>query len=247
MIKTWHFAVILMLLAGGCSEKDSTSEKLNQAVTHARNGNWELAAKNADSVAEEHPGTTAPMLLQALAYEKQGDLIKAVDLARQCVHAAPDDFTSLYTLGRLYSLDQKRQGDAFATLEKALLKKPEDTNTLILLCNLGIMRQEPNTDKYLNLLKQKPEFSTSRQLYFLLGMRQAEKRNFTAAKRFMMDALNKCGGVKDPDFIYEIACCFDRCRFPINETRKFYQLYIKSRGSKNPEKLLAARKRLRQL
>ncbi|MBR7130470.1 MAG: hypothetical protein IKC82_00565 [Lentisphaeria bacterium] len=247
-----HFRFYSTLLTAGvilcgCSDSNTAAEKLNHAVNQARNGNWQLAGKYAQDVALVSEKASAPLILSALAYEKDGEYNKALDLARQAVNASPDDFTALYTLGRLYSHDHQRHSEAFTTLEEALIRKPGDTNTLILLCNLGVIRQEPNTDKYLNLLKQKPEFATSLELHFLLGMRQAEKRNIEAAKRFMLAALNKCGGMKKPDIIYDIANCFDRCRFPASESRKFYNLYVRARGKKDPAKVIAAKKRLRQL
>ena len=152
-----------------------------------------------------------------------------------------------YTYGRLCSQNPRRRAEAFTVLENALILKPGDTDTLVLLCSIGMERNEPNTDQYLNLLKHDPKFERSARLYYLLGVRQAEKRNLDAAKRFMMDALGKCGGAKDPDFIYHVAHCFDRNRFPSVEVKKFYNLFLRSRGNKNPEYILNAKKRLRQL
>ncbi len=236
------------LIITGCSNNDSTTEKLNKAVNQAKHGNWQSAAATAEELSTAHPQAVSPMILRALAYEKSGELAKAIDLARKCVNAAPKDFTAHYTLGRLYSLDPKRQADAFAVLEKALTLKPEDTDTLILLSTIGIKRNEPNTDQYLNLLKHKPEFDRSAPLYYMLGLRQAEKRNFDASKRFMMDALSKCGGAKDPSLVYRIALCFDRCKFPAAEVKKFYNLFIRMNGVyKNPADVASARQRLRQL
>ena len=231
----------------GCDNKNATNDRLNNAINQAQQGNWNTAGKEAAELSAALPNATAPMLLRALAYEKQGDLAKAIDLARQCVTNSPKDFTSHYTLGRLYSLDPKRDAEAFTVLEKAHSLKPDDTDTLVLLCNIGIKRHEPNTDKYLNLLMHKPEFSNSAQLYYMLGVRQAEKRNVMAAQRFMMNALNKSGNANNPDLIYRIALCFDQNKFPPKEIKKFYNLFLRSKGVKNKADIANARKRLRQL
>ncbi len=236
-----------LLLFTGCQENNSTDEKLNKAVNSANTGNWDNAASIADEVSAMYPQAVAPMLLRALAYEKQGDIAKAIDLARKAAAAEPKDFSVQYTYGRLCSQNPRRRAEAFTVLENALILKPGDTDTLVLLCSIGMERNEPNTDQYLNLLKHDPKFERSARLYYMLGVRQAEKRNLDAAKRFMMDALGKCGGAKDPDFIYHVAHCFDRNRFPSVEVKKFYNLFLRSRGNKNPEYILNAKKRLRQL
>jgi tetratricopeptide (TPR) repeat protein len=188
-----------------------------------------------------------PMLILALAFEKRGELDKAIDLARQAADAAPKDFTAQYTYGRLCASTPRRQAEAYTVLENALKLKADDTNTLVLLCSIGIQRNEPSTDQYLNLLTHKPDFSRSAELYFMLGSRQAQKGNRDAAKRFMLDALNKCGGNRNPDFHYHIARCFDRNRFPANEIKQRYNLYLRIPGKKNPEYIADAGKRLRQL
>ncbi len=237
----------IVLLVAGCQDNSSTDEKLNQAFNHARYGDWKSAEKIAAEISETYPQAVQPMLILALAFEKRGELDKAIDLARQAADAAPKDFTAQYTYGRLCASTPRRQAEAYTVLENALKLKAEDTNTLVLLCSIGIQRNEPSTDQYLNLLTHKPDFSRSAELYFMLGSRQAQKGNRDAAKRFMLDALNKCGGNRNPDFHYHIARCFDRNRFPANEIKQRYNLYLRIPGKKNPEYIADAGKRLRQL
>lgn len=243
------FSAILpaIIMISGCQDNSNTDEKLNQAFNHARSGDWKSAAKIAAEISEKYPQAVQPMLIQALAFEKNGELDKAIDLARHAADAAPKDFTAQYTYGRLCSLTPRRQAEAFSVLENALKLKPEDANTLVLLCSIGINRNEPSTDQYLNLLTHNQAFSRSAELYFMLGARQAQKGNRDASKRFMMDALNKCGGSRNPNFYYHIAKCFDRNRFPLNEVKNRYAFYLRIRGKKNPEYVAAAGKRLLQL
>ena len=235
------------LIMFGCSDDSSANKQLAEAVTKAKQGNWESAENIAENLSEQYPKSPAPMLLRSLAFEKNGDLVKATDIARKCTEITPDDFTAQYTLGRLYSRDPQRHAEAFSTLERALALKPGDPDTLILLCNLGIIRKEPVTDKYLNLLKQNPGFSKSAELNFMLGYRQAEQRNYEASKRFMMEALNYSGGIGNHDFIYSIAHCFDQHNFPKKTTVQFYRLYIQAAGQKDQAKVNMVKKRLQQL
>ena len=243
------FSVILpvLIFISGCQENNSTDEKLYKAVTSANAGDWDTAAAIADDVSAIYQKAAFPIMLRALAYEKQGDIAKAIDLARKAANAEQKDFTVQYTYGRLCAQNPRRRAEAFTVLENALILKPGDTDTLVLLCTIGMERNEPNTDQYLNLLKHDPQFDRSAQLYYMLGVRQAEKRNLDAAKRFMMDALGKCGGAKDPNFIYHVAHCFDRNRFPSVEVKKFYNLFLRAKGNKDQQYVLNANKRLRQL
>ena len=63
----------------------------------------------------------------------------------------------------------------------------------------------------------------------------------------MMNALNKSGNANNPDLIYRIALCFDQNKFPPKEIKKFYNLFLRSKGVKNKADIANARKRLRQL
>ena len=247
LIRLFSAILPLMIIFSGCQDNNSTDEKLNQAFNHARNGDWKSAEKIAAEISEAYPQAIQPMLIQALAYEQKGELDKAIDLARHAADAATKDFTAQYTYGRLCASVPLRQAEAFSVLENALKLNPEDTNTLVLLCSIGVQRNEPSTDKYLSLLTHIPEYSNSPVLYFLIGTRHAQKGNRNAAKRVMLEVLNKYGGSRNSDYYYHIARCFDRNRFPVEEVKSRYTFYLRLRGRKTPEYIAAAGKRLQQL
>lgn len=212
---------LTVLFFCGCTESDSADRKMKSAFSQAQQGNWSEASSNAAELAAEYPGAVAPQLLQALAYEKNGDLAKATDLARQCAVNAPGDFTAQYTLGRLYSLDPHRQTEAFSALEQALQLCPGDTNTLVLLCNIGVTGNYPETEKYLNYLKNTQAFQNSADVYFMLGMWYAGKKKFPAAKVAMRQAYNRC---KTVEFVQQIIDCLTYYHAPREDIAIFNQI-----------------------
>ena len=181
-------AMTAMLLLCSCSDRDSADKKLNQAVKQARQGEWESVQKSASDLAVDYPKTSAPLLLQALAYEKSGDMFKAIDLATQCAKADPENFTVLYTLGRLYSQDAQRSAEAFTILEHALELKPDDRNTLILLCNLGVTRNEPNTGKYIDMLMKQSDRESFARIGYLKALFLGNNGKISEAVNYMFEA-----------------------------------------------------------
>ena len=192
----------------GCSD-DSSDEELNRAVSLAKAGNWQESAKIANETAGASSGA-APMLLQALAFEKSGELDKAIDLAQQCAEQHPNDFTVLYTLGRLYSLDPKRQDKALSTLEKAV-KLRENVNALILLCNIGIKSNDPNVIKYLQQLIRRTDLQEKERgkAYYLLGIQQ-KKANRLSEYHSAMENARKISEKHNPELLFYIADFYEQ-------------------------------------
>ena len=230
----------------GCSESSSSNEKMTQAVHQAKRGNWQSAENTAAELSAKSPKAVTPMLLMALAYEKRGDLDKALDLARQCAAAAPDDFTAQYTFGRLSAGNPLRYSESFAILEKALTLRPGDSDTLVLLCNLGMQLKHPNTDRYLAQLNEKEEFQRSAQFNYQLGWRQAEKKNGKAAVEYLWRAV-RLGGLQNPELPLNAARCIDSNGLSRKDAVKFYNLFIEHPAKKDPEKLKEAETRVRVL
>ena len=231
-------AALCVLILCGCSDSKSVDKQLNQAVSLAKQNKWQEVADKAAELSKEYPQTVAPKLLQVLAYEKAGEMIKAVDLARQCVKMAPNDFTARYTLGRLYAADPNRQADAFTELEKAHSLNPKHNETLVLLCNLGIVRNEPNTGKYINTLQQNLYPAAGRILFFK-GLHAAANGKITEAVNCIYSAAYK--SQKDPLLILEAARFIDNLGTEPRKAKNLYSMFISiySKESAPDQELLA--------
>ena len=232
-----------------CSNRDSADEKLNQAVNQAKQGSWQEAGKKAAALSTAHPNTTAPLLLQALAYEKAGDMDKAIDLAIKCAKMTQDDFTCLYTLGRLYSMDNQRSGEAFTILEHALALKPADRNTLTILCNLGVKRNEPNTGKYLDQLIQQSDRDTIGNICYLKALYLENNGKISDAVNSMFESAKYSRN--DPALILNAARFIDRQGREYRlKARNLYMIFIsihQRSASPDPELLREAKSRIQKL
>lgn len=252
-MKSLYFSAAFLsslLIFSGCSDSTSTDEKLTQAVTNARQNNWTEVKKISAEVSESNPGTIAPMLLTALAYEKEGDMAKAIDLANQCVKNSPQDFTANYTLGRLYSMDIKRHTEAFSILEKALKLSPGDTNTLILLCNLGVQRNEQATGKYLDQLLAQKKLSRveTGKIHYQKALFLANNDNISDACSSMIQAA-ACSG-KNPELILQAARFIDNSGVNRRNAKLLYNSFIqfcKKQNDCDPAKIAEAEARMAKL
>ncbi len=235
----------------GCSEEKSENEQMTHAISLAKNGNWQEAGEIADNLTGNSSTSVAPKLLQIVAYEKSGELDKAADLALQCAKNNPRDFTSQYLLGRLYAMDSKRDGEAFEVLERALQLRPGDINTLILLCNLGVRRNEPNTGKYLEELVTKTKLSNAElaKAYYMRGLYLYKNGDTAMAFSSMDQARNLCRR-DNPELLLQIARFVDNAGDRGNEAGYIYRLFIILYGktpNPDPAKLQEARLREQQL
>jgi len=233
-----------VLFLCGCSNSDSAGKQLNQAVSFAKQSNWQKAVGIAVKLSEDHPQIAAPKLLQVLAYEKSGEHAKAVDLARQCVKNFPDDFTARYTLGRLYAADPDRQADAFTELEKAHSLNPRNSETLVLLCNLGIVRNEPNTGEYIDKL-QKSSYPEKGKVLFLKGLHAAAKGDTDSAVNYVYTAAFK--SKKHPLLILEAARFIDRTGSSPRKAGNLYSIFVSIYSkTQSPDADLLSEARTRQ-
>ncbi len=231
----------------GCMEKKSDTDKMSQAISLAKQGNWKAAGESMQEISQKNPDALPPILLQAIAYEKTGDFDKALDLARQAAANKPDDFIAQYTFGRLSSKIPMRRSEAFSILEKAHSLKNNDSDTLILLCNLGTLLKHPRTVIYLNRLRQMPKYVTSPALYYQYGLYYAARNNGNQAIAFMRHAARR-GGIKNPELILNAARCIDRNNFSAGEALNLYRFFVNVPTSKKyPALLKEAKKRIAAL
>ncbi len=242
---------VATVLTGCSSEEDSGNEQMTRAISLAKNGNWREAGQIADKLSADIPGAIAPILFQIVAYEKAGELDKATDLALQCARNNPKDFTAQYLLGRLYAMDSKRDGEAFEILERALQLRPGDLNTLILLCNLGVKRNEPNTRGYLEQLVTKTKLSNAElaNAYYMQGL-YLYKNGESALAFSCMDRARELCRRDNPELLLQIARFADNDGNRSNEAGYIYRHFIILYGNTpnpDPDKLQEARLREQQL
>ena len=234
----------------GCSE-DSSDDQLIAAVNLAKQGKWQETAAVADKAAETYPESAAPMLLQALAYEKAGEIGKAIDMAQRCVEKNPEDFTALYTLGRLYSLDPKRQDKAYTVLEKAISLRKGDVNTLILLGNIGMKNNEPTVRIHLEQLVRRTDLSDQEKAkaYYMLGICLDKENKKNDAVKAMRNAERFCKE-KNPELLFYIAGFYaknigDHYK-AVSLYKRFINRYPKIQGFK-PELIQEAEDNIKRL
>ncbi len=244
MKKITLFALVLAGAAGltGCSGEKNIDQKMSEAVAQAKQNKWQNAAKMASEMSAAVPNAASPVLLQAIAYEKSGEYDKALDLARQCAAANPENFTCVYTFGRLSAADKKRRSEAFVILEKALQLNPGDRDTLVLLCNLGTMLNHPRVLQYLGELHRHKEFASSATLYYQYGFVFAMRRDKDRALLFLRHAVKNSGS--NPDLILYAARCIDRFNLSKEQALAMYRLYLKHPGKKNAAAVAEAAKRV---
>ena len=225
----------LPLCFTGCSGEEDMNAKMAEAAIQAKQGDWKNAGENAAVVAEAKPDEVAPKLLQVLAYEKAGSDDKALDLARQCVEIAPEDFTARYTLGRLAAKNPMRRSEAFAILERALELKSEDRNTLVLLCNLGTELNHPRVIKYLHQLRQTKEFAASPVLYYHFGCYFIQTKNYVQAEKWLHSAVKMGIRSKDWNVVLNSTRRLDQTGYFPQKVRNWYVLYRNVSGNRGAE------------
>lgn len=234
-----------VLTFAGCSGEKNTDRQMSAAFAQAKQGKWSNAGKSAAEISAVSPDAAAPLLLQAIVYEKNGEYDKALDLARQCAANNPENFTCVYTFGRLSAADKMRRSEAFTILEKALQLNPGDRDTLVLLCNLGIMLNHPRLLQYLGQLRNNREFVSSATLYYQYGLALAMRGKKSEALLFLNHAV-KSGG-NNPDFILNAARCIDRFNLSRGKAVEMYRLYLKNPAKKSAAAVDEAKTRIARL
>lgn len=231
------FAVftLLALLLSGCGD-GSPEQAMNKAIAFARNNEWDKAAKIADRLAKQNPSLAEVHVLRAVTSERTGDRQTALDAARRAVEINPDNFVTLYTLARLYAADPARSSEANARLMKAWLKRKDDVQVKILLCNVAMDSNSPRAQLYLNNLARVPKYSNAAVLYNQYGVLHARKKNYKNALRYFHLARQK--GKNDPDILLNSArfhdSCYVRKQLPAlirkADVIRLYQRYLDSAG-----------------
>ncbi len=237
---------MLCLFPAGCGN-NTADGCLAKASERVANGDWNGALKLARRAVELEPDNVAALLFRATASEKCDERDRALDSALQAVKINPESFAAQYTLGRLYSADPARYADAMNALEQAFRLKPDDVDTLILLCNVSVSMRARQAVRYLQMLKRRPEFAKNPALDNQLGVALVRAGNFNAAKQAFMDA---CRNSKNnPDMVYNMGTFLYRYTASKANARGFYNFFLRLTAGK-PEYAAARARveaRLRQL
>ena len=237
--------ILLGTLLSGCG--DGTPEQaMNKAVAFARNNEWGKAAKIADRLAKQNPSLAEAHVLRAVTSERSGDRQTALDAARRAVEIDPDNFVTLYTLARLYAADPARSSEANARLMKAWLKRKDDVQIKVLLCNVAMESGSPKAQFYLNNLAKIPKFSNSAVLYNQYGVLHARRKNYRHALLYFQAARKK--EKNNPDILLNSARFHDSCyvkkqlssHIKKTDVIRLYQRYLDSAGKDASGKVEAA-------
>ncbi|MBE6391332.1 MAG: tetratricopeptide repeat protein [Lentisphaerae bacterium] len=235
----------LLILCCGCGKKESDNTKLNNAVKEFANGDFARAESLINEVLKNNPDNSSARLLQALKYEKDGDLDKALDIASAVSAEYPDSFAALYTKGRLQAQRPLHRRNAYETLTEANLREPSNVSTLILLCNLGTELKYKNVLQHINQLKKHPEYAKNNILNYQLGkclLLHGKRQEALAA---LKSAVN---GLSDFGLLFNIARTIDSNNLDRKYAVRLYTIYsATSAGRRNPAAREYARLRIRTL
>lgn len=221
------FLLCGLLFFCGCGDSQNSNQKLQRAAEHAERNDWQQAQEVTAGVLKKSPKNSNAQLLMALCLEKNGSLEEAADLARQAAKVRRSDFAALYTAARLTYRATPARRETFDELEKALMLRPDDLNTLILLCNCGTTISHPRVIKYLQkLAKLNPPDPAL--LEFQLGAYYAaKKQHFQALGHFKSAIQQK---PESAELHYAAATHLDRAGS--HAAANFYRSFIHHPGNK---------------
>ena len=243
-MKLGIIAAAALLLVCGCGKRVSDNVRLNNAVSEIKKGEWGNAEKQLEAVLKKNPDNCSARLLQALKYEKDGALDKAVDMASAVASEYPDSFAALYTRGRLLAKIPLQRRKAYETLNDAHLRNPADISTLILLCNLGTELKYKNVLQFINLLKSKPEYAKNNVLNYQLGKCLLLHGKRTEALAAFKSAVSN---LSDFTLLFNIARTVDLSNLDREYARNLYRIYLAVGGNSSPGCRNYASQRFRSL
>lgn len=219
-------ALLLSLCGCGPSTPD---ECLRQGSLRIMEGKYRSARKLALKAEELEPDSQRVLIFKAIASEKCGDYDVAVDSASRAVKLNSGNFIAQYTLGRLYAADPARSSEALRALLIALRLKPNDTSTLVLLCNLAVDNRAGYAINYLRLLSRAPEYAGSYAIANQCGVNYCQRRNYRDSRNYLLRAYD-LNGKKDPAVLLNLGRFFD-CYVPAPKVAvNFYQEFLKAAG-----------------
>lgn len=241
------FALLSSCLFGLCSCSKSPEESLSAAVLAAERNQWKDCRKHVEKALSGYPDHIGALLLRAVACEQLGDYEHAIDSAERAVKLNPESFAALYTLGRIYSTSELRRNDAVSPLLRAYNLKPQDTGTLILLCNAMSDINPRQAPAFLKLLEKKSDPKNQAAICNQFAVAYAKQGQLILAQQMFNRAY--AAAPSDLDIMFNAARFYDRYNSVPPVARKLY-LEFRNRASGQPgraEQLAEADRRIAEL
>lgn len=222
------FAAILLFAgcSGSANDADTLLQMSAKAAQNGKNSDALMLAKEACMVS---PDNVEALLMRSIMAERCNDRPLALDSALQALKRAPNNFASLYTLGRLYAENKNTAAEAMGYLEKALNLMPEDINTLTLLANVAVVLKSEKALDYLlkleaidsELIKTFEGQTLKGHAYAIRGDNRKATIAFVMADRLGKNILS--------NYNYAVAgdCLYNKPAFAVPK----YQLFLKQTAS----------------
>lgn len=235
------------LLLSSCGGP-TAEERLKEAETALRDGDFQLAAQQAERAAKFDSLRTDALVLSGVANALASKNSDAVETLQRAWQTAPDHFYAAYFHG--WSLARMhRYGDALAPLEKAVELRPDHTEARILLSRCCLEQNLPTGIEHLRELAGRPAFASAERrsvlfndTAYLLAMAD-RPRDAEAAfdQALQIDPTN-------PRILQNKAILYDRHLNQPRTARRYYIRAIAAYQKLNEEgDQSAIRQRLRQL
>ena len=197
-------AVCAAFTLTACGPGQTADERMQNSMTAAKAGNWELALDEARKAVKKDSDNTLANVLLAIALENNSHPEEALKAAKKAAENGKSCFIAQYTLGRLCCRQQK-YADSIEPLTLALKLRPDDANTIILLARAKTRMN--NFEEAINLytgLLEFPEFGNSATLYNEIGVLHVRKNDPIAASADFQRAFLKDGESPIPHLNYAI-------------------------------------------
>lgn len=224
------FAVLMFIVIAGCSGSANNVHTLLQmsakAAQSGKNSDALMLAKEACMVS---PDNVEALLMRALMAERCNDKQLALDSALQALKRAPNQFVTLYTVGRLYAENKNTAAEAMGYLEKAHNLVPDDINTLVLLANLSVAVKSEKSLEYIRkieaadseLINSYEGKTLMGHAYAICGDKQKATISFGMADRFGKNILSNY------NYAVAIDCLYNKPSLALQK----YQLFIRQSAS----------------
>ncbi|MDD5698449.1 MAG: tetratricopeptide repeat protein [Victivallaceae bacterium] len=234
-----------LLTLSGCGKARAlpTSALLDQAFQDAGRGEWEKALDNLEIITARDPDNCTALIFKAIACDGCGKADLALNAARRAAKNAPNDFRAQYTLGRLYAKDPQKMQDAITPLLRALQRRPDDGNTLLLLGRCAATLKLDSAVKYYRSLAANRHYRNCAELWNEMGLYYAERGQNRQAAACFVKAYK--AAPSRPLIVLNFATFIDQYAGEQQRSLPFYKQYLRlavpSPGSETRRKRVEAR------
>ena len=238
------FSLVGLLLLSGCAPTDIT-ETLRQAQAAAEAGAWEQALKLTHQILRIRKNDVEAMVLEGICLQKVGRPEDAVKRLEQAAALAPDQFEPQLFYGWILA-ETGRFGNALGPLEKAWNMKPAHRDLLALLSRCCLEQNLVRGARYLQGLRQYPEFNQGPEIYNDLGVLWVNQGYPRRGLESLLKALQIAPS--NPIILQNIAVVYDNVYQNTQQAVRFYRYCLSilqsRRDTRRVDPIIA---RLRQL